>query len=429
MKRLLPLFTILLSATQIAAQSKTDAELETILKHSAPLVQQVLANKDDHRLQIIYTQIDRDKQNNPSFQHHFFNYDAGRYFNPASMVKMPLAFLALEKLHQMPHAGVDKFTAIQYDSSRTWMRPLYADTTAKNDLPSIAHFIKKAFLISDNDAYNRLYQFVGQQQANDALQAKGFSSTRIARQFMGLSSEQNRYTNPIRFLNQKGSTIASQPEAYNPKPLDFSQPIFIGNAHYTREGEYRTGPFDFTEHNNISLFDMQQMLQTIMFPQAMPVKQRFDVSDDDYTFLRYWLSAFPSETDDPKYDTAKFYDSYVKFFFKDSTHRMPDGVRVFNKVGWAYGFMIDVSYVVDFKHKIEYMLAASMYVNSDGVVNDSRYDEETIGFPFLRQLGETIYQHELQRKRKYKPDLSAFRYTYGHRDPHDKRPVITEADN
>jgi hypothetical protein len=36
---------------------------------------------------------------------------------------------------------------------------LYADTSSQNKLPSIAQFIRKAFLVSDNDAYNRMYQF------------------------------------------------------------------------------------------------------------------------------------------------------------------------------------------------------------------------------------------------------------------------------
>ncbi|MGG2329544.1 hypothetical protein ACE40V_24645, partial [Salmonella enterica] len=76
---------------------------------------------------------------------------------------------------------------------------------------------------------------------------------------------------------------------------------------------------------------------------------------------------------------------------------------MFNKPGWAYGFMTDVSYVVDFENNVEFMLSATIYVNSDGVVNDDKYDETTVGAPFLYQLGQTIYQYELKRDRKFKP--------------------------
>ena len=69
---------------------------------------------------------------------------------------------ALEKLNNMKKEGVDKYTTIQFDSSKPWQRALYKDTSAANGLPTIAHFIKRAFLISENDPYNRLYQFIGQ---------------------------------------------------------------------------------------------------------------------------------------------------------------------------------------------------------------------------------------------------------------------------
>jgi hypothetical protein len=108
---------------------------------------------------------------------------------------------------------------------------------------------------------------------------------------------------------------------------------------------------------------------------------------------------------------------------------LPKGVRVFNKVGWAYGFMTDISYVADFEHNVEFMLTATLYCNSDGVLNDDKYDLDTVGQPFLYKLGQTIYQEELKRVRKYKPDLSAFKIKYEVRDPKDKRPTVKDVDN
>lgn len=393
------------------------------------MFQQVLQHPDQYRLQIIYTQINRDQHSKPTFTSYYFHYDPAIYFNPASVVKMPLAFLALEKLTTLKQKGIDKYTTIQFDSSQSWQRPLYRDTSAANGLPTIAHFIKRAFLISENDPYNRLYQFLGQGAINRRLHEMGYNDVRITRQFMGLTPEQNRYTNPIRFLDAKGNTIYMQPPAYNTDSFDFSKPIKIGKAYLDRNDSLINEPFDFTVHNALSLQTMQQLLQSVLFPESMPEKQRFHLSKDDYRFLYRYLSQFPSETPDPKYDTTEFYDSYVKFFFRDSTHHMPRGVRVFNKVGWAYGFLADVSYVADFKNKVEYMLAATLYVNEDEVLNDNKYEYKTVGWPFLYQLGQTIYRYELRRPRKFKPDLSAFKIQYEHRDPDDKRPSLTEVDN
>jgi len=414
----------------IMAQSKTDKFLADILTRATnDSVNKVLQNPDTYRLQIIYTQINRDKNNKPSFKNYYFNYNPDLYFNPASMVKMPLAFLSLEKLNTLREKGIDKYTPMAFDSSYAGQKPLYQDLTAANGLPSIAHFIKRAFLISENDPYNRMYQFVGQQEINRNLWAKGYKDSRITRQFMGFTAEGNRHTNAIRFLNPDGSTRYLQPAAYNSDTFDFSRKILVGKAHMDRNDKLVPGPFDFTEHNNLPLGDLQQLLQSVMFPASVPEKQQFHLIPDDYTFLYRYLSQFPSETPYPKYDTTLFYDSYVKFFFRNQKHQMPPQVRVFNKVGWAYGFLTDVSYIADFENKVEYMLAATMYVNRDGVINDSQYEYDTVGHPFFYNLGQIIYNYELTRKRKYQPDLSAFQVPYEQRDPNDQRPALRDVDN
>lgn len=429
-KRLL-LLTLLLCIFQPSmAQKRTDEPLrDLLLKAGNESVNVLLQDPEKYRVQIIYTEINRDKHNKPSFKNHYFNYDPDLYFNPASTVKLPLAFMALEKLNTLQKKGLDKHTPVVFDSSQVGQTPLHADATAANGLPSIAHFIKRALLISENDPYNRLYQFVGQQEVNRSLQRKGYKDSHIVRQFMGFTTEQNRYSNPVRFLNEDGSTKYAQPALYNPDSIDFSQVIKLGKAHYDSRDTLVQGPFDFTAHNKLPLEDLQQLLQSVMFPKSVPKKQRFNLTKDDYDFLYRYLSQYPSETPYPKYDDSIYYDSYVKFFFRNDSHQMPKNVRVFNKVGWSYGFLTDVSYVADFENQVEYMLSATVYVNSDEVLNDGKYDYDTLGYPFLHHLGQIIYQHELKRERKFKPDLSAFQVQYEKRDKNDTRPVLSEVDN
>lgn len=342
------------------------------------------------------------------------------------MVKMPLAFLSLEKLHKLK---VDRNAVIYFDSSRPWHHPLLEDSTARSKKPSIAHLIKRALLISENDPYNRMYQFMGQGAANRLLHEKGYTTARITRQFLGLTEAQNRETNPVRVVDRKGKVIYSQPSLINTDSFDFSEEHKIGKGYIDKNDSLVQQPFDFTKHNFISLGDMQQMLQSVLFPESVPPNQRFDISEDDRKFLFRYLSQFPGETPDPKYDTASFYDSYVKFFFYNASRRLPEGVRVFNKVGWSYGFLTDVSYVADFRNKVEFMLAATLYVNEDGVINDDKYEYDSIGLPFLYQLGQTVYQYELSRKRQYLPDLRRFAVRYEKRDPADERKAMKKVDN
>jgi len=412
------------------AQRTSDPFLINILgKNHDSIFQQVVKDPEAYRLQIVYTEINRDKRNKPSFKNYYYNYDPDFYFNPASTVKMPLAFLSLEKLDKMHINGANKYTSMQFDSSYEKQVKLYIDTSSQNKLPSIAQFIRKAFLVSDNDAYNRMYQFVGQQEINRSLHTKGYNDVRITRQFMGFTPDQNRHTNQIRFIQDDKSLIYLQPAAYNPDSFYFPSPIRIGKAHYDSNDSLINEPIDFTYANNLSVKDYQQILQSVLFPSSVPKKQRFRLAEDDYHFLYQYLSQYPSETNYPKYDTSKFYDSYVKFYFKYGSQRMPEHVRVFNKVGWAYGFLTDISYVADFKNNVEFMLTATVYVNSDGVLNDDKYDYDSIGYPFMYQLGQTIYNYELQRSREHKPDLSKFKIPYEHRDINDKRPTIKDVDN
>ena len=430
MKKSLFYCTLLLLVISNKLTAQWPAPFSSILSGIQDSVtKKVLVNPKTYRYQLVYTKIDRDQNGIPHFTNYTLHADPENYFNPASMVKMPLAFLAMEKLYELNLPGVNKYTTMQFDSNYQRQVAMYVDSSAENKKPSIAHFIKRAFLISENDPYNRLYQFVGQGPTNQKLIAKGYTSTKITRQFMGYTEDQNRHTNGIQFMDEKGLPILKLAPQYNKDSFQFGAPILIGDAHWNSKDEVVNAPFDFTRHNNISLVDMQKMLQSVIFPASVPKQNRFNMTEADRLFLLQYLSQYPSETNYPKYDSAHFYDSYVKFFFQDSTHTMPKHIRVFNKVGWAYGFLTDVSYVLDTKNNIDYMLSATVYVNSDGVVNDSKYDEETVGFPFLNKVGTAFYEYELKRPRKFKPALKNQVKQYEKRNPKDTRPSILNADN
>jgi hypothetical protein len=55
------------------------------------------------------------------------------------------------------------------------------------------------------------------------------------------------------------------------------------------------------------------------------------------------------------------------------------------------------------------MLSAVIYVNTDGILNDNKYEYESIGYPFFNQIYKVIYQYELERKKLHLPDLSSFK--------------------
>lgn len=387
--------------------------VQSILETHPEHFKKILDNPEKYRVQILYTQIDRDAQNQPHFTSHAYRLNADEYFYPASTVKLPAALIALEKLNQLGIAGLDKYTPLQIDSAYSGQSAVRTDSTAANNLPSIAHYIKKVFLVSDNDAFNRLYEFVGQRQLNEALYNKGFHDARIVHRLsIFLTPDENRHTNPFTFY-QGDQILYKQPLVNNPTPLPNKiKHGMLGKAHM--QGEHLVNaPMDFTGKNYISVEALQGILKSVLFPEAVPEQQRFNLTSDNYSFLYKYMSMVPGESDSPAYDPQEYPDSYVKFLMFGRTEKnISPNIRIFNKIGDAYGFIIDNAYIVDFENNVEFLLTAVALVNENDIINDGQYEYEEEGYPFMRELGQAIYQHELKRKKKHLPDLSKFKIDY-----------------
>jgi hypothetical protein len=100
-----------------SAQSKTDKWLQQLLeKNASPLLTHILNTPDSFQYQIIYTKIDRDKNNVPHFENFYLHVNSNQYLNPASTVKLPTALVAFEKLNQLHVQGLDMNTPMLTDS-------------------------------------------------------------------------------------------------------------------------------------------------------------------------------------------------------------------------------------------------------------------------------------------------------------------------
>jgi beta-lactamase class A len=395
-------------------QGKTDAFLTELLAKNSQLFGNITGNLGEYQVQIIYTKIDRNSNNEPVFTDFFYNTSDQHYFYPASVIKMPLAFLALQRLNELKQKGipVDMNTTMITDAERLAQSAVYNDPTTADGQPSIAQYIKKIFLVSDNDASNRLYEFLGAEYIHTTLQRMGFKSAELMHRLsVSLSEEENRYTNPIKFFNTAGQLVYEQPQQYYKKKYSLRNDK-RGKGYYSG-GKLINEPFDFSHKNRLSLEDMHGLIRSVMFPQQVPDKKRFQLTEEDYRFLRLCMSQLPGESASPFYPAPEYWDSYVKFNLVGSEKKpFPQNIRIFNKVGEAYGYLTDVSYIADFENKVEFMLSATIFTNKDGIFNDDKYEYETIGFPFFKNLGEVIYEYEKKRTRTHPPDLSAFRFSY-----------------
>lgn len=103
---LFPCILLLATLTPAAAQKiRSKKMVQKILKAHPEQFQQILANPQKYRVQILYTQINRDAQNKPSFKSYGYRVNPQEYFYPASTIKLPTALVALEKLNELNIPG------------------------------------------------------------------------------------------------------------------------------------------------------------------------------------------------------------------------------------------------------------------------------------------------------------------------------------
>ncbi len=388
-----------------------DNFLEELMKHQGSQFDSILQNRNVLNVQVIYTRIDRNSKGKPSFTDYLFNVDNSHYFYPASTVKFPVAILALQRLNELKIAGLNKNTVMLTDKEGDVQTSAEHDSSSANGRPSIAQYIKKILLVSDNDAFNRLYEFLGQEYINTSLHKMGYKDVQLIHRLdISLTEAQNRHTNPVRFLDENGKLLYEKPGQESRLPYALRND-FLGNG-YMKGGQLITKPFDFSQKNRLSLEDLHSILRSVMFPESMPAKKRFNLTADDYAFLHKYMSMFPGESGYPHYDSIAFGETYVKNWMYNKKDRMEPGIRIFNKTGTAYGYLIDIAYIADFKNGIEFMVSGTIYCNGDGIFNDDKYDYDQLGYPFFKNLGQILYEYELKRHRKNRPDLSTLQFNY-----------------
>jgi len=397
-----------------ASHTRTDAFMENLLQSKPQYFAQILQNRKALKVQIIYTQINRQANNEPVFTPYYFNIDSAEYFYPASTVKMPVALLALQALHELSLPGLGKNSTLITDAGYSRQSAVYNDPSTTDGRPTVAQYVKKIFMVSDNDAFNRLYEFMGQQYINEKLHKMGYADAEILHRLqISMTPDENRHTNAITFYDNAGKLLYRQPMQFNEKTYSVRHDS-VGTGYYSSEGLIHHA-MDFSAKNRISLQDLTDVLRSVLFPQSVSQRQRFNFTDDDYRFVKQYMSQLPTESDYPPYsaDTAAYWPAYDKFLFygAEKGPLLPN-LRIFNKIGDAYGFLTDVACIVDFDRKIEFMLSARIYCNADGILNDDAYDYETVGMPFMKQLGKLIYEYELTRPRAIQPDLTAFKMKY-----------------
>lgn len=364
---------------------------------AAPALAAVLARAAEHRVQVVLGTVEPAADGRPTLRQVGFRAGA-EYFYPASAVKLFAAVAALEHLAELRRdtglpLGVDTPLAIH---------PLFADqqrldadpTNLAGGTVTVRHEVRKLFLVSDNDAFNRLYDFVGQDGIARSLARAGLRDVRVVHRLEQVrSAEDHRRAPRVELLLADGTRHEIPARVAPPLPPAPAVPgLRLGEA-YLRGGERVEGPMDFAGKNRVSLADLQRGLCKALRPDVdCGGGAAFALGDADRALVLEATSQLPRESANPRYDPAEHPDDDVKYLLPGIERVLPrERFRIHNKIGQAYGFTTENAWVVDLSDPARprsFFLAATLYTNADGVLDDDRYEYREVARPFLAALGE-----------------------------------------
>lgn len=405
------IYLFLLGSIPFFSSGQTDvknAELIQSFISQLTLANKLNLKKANNNIKIFFIQVNRDSLNLPSFISHEYEGIPGGYYYPASLVKLPVLLMALEKIHELEFKGIDKSSC--YETKNIGNCLYYTEN--KKNIPegcfSIENDIKKILIASNNVAYNNLHNFLGYSDIVEGLKKKGYDNVFIPKKFIKCSLEDNRISNPFWFYDSYGKVIYHQPSAeFIGDMTPEIDPVFVGKTYHDNNNRMINEPKDFSETNYLKIEDALKMLVKFIFPEVNDTEAVWDISDNDRLFILKYLSMFPRQSDYKEYkDSIKYPDNYKKVLIYGNEYWLDsdESLKIFNLNGLSYGFISDVAYVVDFKTGTEFFLAISMYANINEEL-DGNYNYTDIALPIFGDLGRIILNHE---KYRLKQNLTKF---------------------
>ena len=348
-------------------------------------LKEIIKDKEDYEIQVLLTKIN---QNNTqvNFQKYEFQLDDNQYFYPASTNKLPIVILTLKKINELRSKGSEitlkSKIILNYKDD-------YSELVIRDSITSFQNIIADIFLVSDNSASNILIDFIGYNYFNNEMKNAGFQKTYLNHKF-----NPDPYVNSTWQISDLDNNLISSTNDDQKiiKADDKTNGLDKGERRYFK-GQILNESLNFSEKNRSSITDMHHLIKYIFYPEIFDSNNTFNLNVEDYDFLRYWMSRFTYEDIGEKFiGDENFFETYNKFFIHgDEQSVSNEQIRVYNKIGQAYGTSIDNGLIKNYQDNIEFILTATIYTNKNKVINDNEYEYDDIAVPFLAKLSRAIY--------------------------------------
>jgi Beta-lactamase enzyme family len=367
-------------------------------------------NPAKYKLQILLSVVDDTDPRHPTLTRHGYRLEE-EYFYPASTIKIFASAAALIRLD-----GIREETnlPIRHDTPMV-IHPLFDDEQLQDADPSntatgkitVEHEIRKTLLVSSNAAYNHLFEFVGHEHLHLILRHAGLPGVRLNHRLSEFRSrEDNRLSPRIDFVLDDGTTFTIPRRTSNLITDNTGMAgLNVGDG-YIKGDQLIKGPMGFHYKNHASLQDLQDFLIKIVRPDipsfpppaegaSAPVSPippgPLPLTNPDRAILLSALSQHPHESKNPVYTEQDISKEAGYPLFQPGIERLipREDLLIYAKGGTAYGFRTENAVITHKPTGQTFALAATVYVNEDGILNDDQYNYD-LADQLMADLGEAV---------------------------------------
>lgn len=376
------LFVFSCSHSQDSKTSFGSAEVNPLVLLDELGIDSKVARDPEYRFQMVCSVVEKGKVNKT------VSYNTGNYYYPASLVKIPAALVLLEELKasNIPLDAIPVFDAVDACGSIR-----FVELSRRRSI-SFRQMLTELIVVSDNHFYNAIYHFISPQRLNERIQELGFEGVNIYRAFTGCEPTDHLKTYPYsvydasnRVIYQKDATVLDSAILTSKYKKTIEREF--GAKHENDEGEIVDGAFDLNYHIEIPLEALHEMMGRFLLPDAYE-KEGWDIRKEDREFLRTLLAMQPSEIRSSYRSIDHLSDDSYKYV------KAPNKIeaRTLSKLGLSYGFASEVAYFQLPGTTDAILISYSVYVNANDIVNDGKYEYESVARPFAESLVRDIVE-------------------------------------
>ncbi len=224
--------------------------LQTVLDSLAVKYPDVIKSPEKYKLKLVFTQINRNKTK-VALETVSFREDQKEYLYPASIVKLPTALIALEELNEIRKKSSDASinNTIKFFQKKGCLPTMNQIKIGNRMYPTnLDVLIKMMLAVSDNDAYNRVYDFSGQQKINTRIKELGFKNGKIIRKFvLNCNLNQNRVSDSLIMVGKKGERLYTRGTIFNTDSISIDTSYKLGLQYEGFNKQIINKPFDFSK--------------------------------------------------------------------------------------------------------------------------------------------------------------------------------------